>query len=320
MKTRVIVLSCVITAALCFSTASALGKTASCPCSPCKCSPCTCGGGGKGGGGKHHGKEHGHDHGSSFGAGGTVDLSGVGHRNAEPDPFATGGGEKPVAHTEEKRTTKHKEKEPTSSNFDEIRLTGNEAKEVDENPSQPPSGGSTTISDNEIKTNDSPAPETKEKPKKNKRPKPTWPKQIQDWLDARGAVSRAKSNLTNVQGDYYPALYKFYGKSAYHNKLQSAVHEACDKVANAKEAATQADKDACENARKALRDQEEKLAQDFDNSPEGKKAIEDIKDAKKAVTAAEEVEKAAAKDIDEPTQKKVLKKMDKWAKDATAAD
>jgi hypothetical protein len=319
MKTRGLVLSFAITAGLCLSIANALAKTASCPCSPCKCSPCTCGGGGKSGGGKHHGKEHRRDHGSSVGVGVDVDLSGVGHRNAEPDPFAVGGGEKPAAHTEEKRTTKHKEKEPTSSSFDEIKLTGNEAKEVDENPSQPPSGGSTTVSDNEVKTNDSPAPETKEKPKA-KKPKPTWPKPIQDWLDARAAVSTAKSNLSNAQGTYYTELHKFYGKSAYHNKLVSAKNEACDKVANAGKAATQADKDACEKARKALGDQEEKLAQDFDNSPEGKKAIADIKDAKKAVTAAEEAEKAAAKDIDEPTQKKVLKKMDKWYKDAAAAD
>lgn len=319
MRMRGLVLLCAIATAVCVSTTNALGKTAGCPCSPCKCSPCTCGGGSKSGGGKHH-DHHGNDHGSSVGVGGTVDLGRVGHRTAEPDPFAAGGGDKPVAHTEEKKTTKKPGKGPEPVSFDKIELTGNEAKEAEENPSQPPSGGSTTISDNEVKTNDSPAPETKEKPKKKKKPKPTWPKPIQDWLDARAAVSTATSNLTDVQGDYYTELYKFYGKSAYHNKLQSAVNEACDKVANAGEKATQADKDACEKARKALGDQQTKLAQDFDNSPEGKKAIADIKDAKKAVTAAEEAEKAAAKDIDEPTQKKVLKKMDKWYKDASAPD
>ena len=121
---------------------NAFAKTASCPCSPCKCSPCTCGGGGsKSSGGKsaksdshpgeregdHHRDHHGHGD-SSVGVGGTVDLSGIGHRNTEPDPFAVGGGEKPPAHTEEKRTTKRKEHEPASPTFDDIKLTGKEGK------------------------------------------------------------------------------------------------------------------------------------------------------------------------------------------------
>jgi hypothetical protein len=136
MKTRGLVLSCAIAAALCVSNTTALGKTAACPCSPCKCSPCTCGGGSKSGGskgGKHH-DHHGDDHGSSFGVGGTVDLSRVGHRAAEPDPFAAGGGEKPVAHTEEKRTAKHKDHEPKTSTFDDVKLTGKEAKDESNPP------------------------------------------------------------------------------------------------------------------------------------------------------------------------------------------
>jgi hypothetical protein len=128
MKTRGLVLLCAIATALCVSTTKALGKTAGCPCSPCKCSPCTCGGGGsKSGGGKHH-EHHGNDYSRSVGVGGTVDLSRIGHRNAEPDPFAVGGGEKSTAHTEEKRTTKLREHEPTSSTFDDIKLTGKEGK------------------------------------------------------------------------------------------------------------------------------------------------------------------------------------------------
>jgi hypothetical protein len=127
MKTRCLVLSCAIAAALCLSTTSAPGKTAGCPCSPCKCSPCTCGGSGKSGGGKHH-DHHGHDHGSNVGVGGTLDLRVIGHRESEANPFAAGDSEKPVGHTEEKRTTKRKEKEPTGSTFDEIKLTGVEGK------------------------------------------------------------------------------------------------------------------------------------------------------------------------------------------------
>ena len=121
-------ISVFVTASILFFPGVTFAKTASCPCSPCKCSPCTCGGGGsKSSGGKHHDR-HGHDHGSSFGVGGTVDLGGIGHRTSEPNPFGVGGGEKPVAHTEEKRTTKRKEHEPTGSTFDEIKLTGIEGK------------------------------------------------------------------------------------------------------------------------------------------------------------------------------------------------
>ena len=231
---RALILSISIASILIFS-GKAFAKTASCPCSPCKCSPCTCGAGGSKGG-KHHEKDRGkHDGGrAAVGVGANIDLGGVGHHEKEPDPFAVGGGGAPVAHTEEKKTTKKPGKGPEPVSFDKIELTGNEAKEVDNNPSEPPASGN-TVSDNEVKTNDSPAPEPKENPKA-KKPKPTWPKPIQDWLDARAAISTAKSNLSNAQGAYYTELYKFYGKSAYHDKLQSAVHEACDKVTKAGEA------------------------------------------------------------------------------------
>ena len=124
MKTRGLILSCAIAAALCVSTPSAPGKTAGCPCSPCKCSPCTCGGGGKGD--KHH--HHGH-HGASFGVGGSVDLGGVGQRKAEPDPFAVGGGGTNTPHTQEKHKAKTKELAvATSDPFTDIHLTGQPAK------------------------------------------------------------------------------------------------------------------------------------------------------------------------------------------------
>ena len=130
MKTRLVIFSFIATGFIFSSSAF------SCPCHPCKCSPCTCGGMGSksssGGGGKHHDHDHHghHDHsgGASVGVGVDVDLSGIGHRSREADPFAAGGGDKPVAHTEEKRITKKKEHEPTTTNFDEIKLTGIEGK------------------------------------------------------------------------------------------------------------------------------------------------------------------------------------------------
>ena len=112
------------------------GKTAGCPCSPCTCSPCTCGGGGSKGGsskhhddsGKHHDRDREHGHHGGIGVGGTVDLSGVGQRHAEPDPFAVGGGSAPVAHTEQKHKPKTSET-PTANLFSDVHLTGEQAKE-----------------------------------------------------------------------------------------------------------------------------------------------------------------------------------------------
>ena len=153
MKTRAAVFLLVGSVAIIFSS----NASAACPCHPCKCSPCTCGGssGGSKGGGKHHGKGHDHGGGSSVGVGVSVDLSGVGHRTREADPFAVGGGgDKPVTHTEEKRTTKKKEREPTTTGFDEIKLTGQEAKDENNPPNtfnvdneEPKTAGSDTTGD-----------------------------------------------------------------------------------------------------------------------------------------------------------------------------
>src|SRR6516162_4733388 len=78
--------------ALSFVVRDLAANPAGCPCSPCKCGSCHCGGGGGGGGGnKHHDEHHehhDHGHGGAAGVGGSVDLSGVGQRQREPDPFA----------------------------------------------------------------------------------------------------------------------------------------------------------------------------------------------------------------------------------------
>lgn len=166
---------------------SSFAKTAGCPCSPCKCAPCTCGGGGSksGGGGKHHDKEHGHGHhdhgGGGVGVGGTVDLGGIGHRNAEPDPFAAGGGEKPVAHTEEKRISKHKEPEPKTTSFDDIKLTGKEGK-----GDLPPQGTFNVNNDDVPKTTDA-ATELK--------------KNYDKYRDARTEWLKKQPNYANVMHD-----------------------------------------------------------------------------------------------------------------------
>jgi chromosome segregation ATPase len=61
------------------------------------------------------------------GVGANIDLSVVGRRNPETDPFAVGGP--PVAHTEEKQKPKTKEREVTPTNpFEDIKVTGKEGK------------------------------------------------------------------------------------------------------------------------------------------------------------------------------------------------
>ncbi|MGE5208303.1 MAG: hypothetical protein ACM3KL_03115, partial [Alphaproteobacteria bacterium] len=64
----------------------------------------------------HKGKQGhgGHSSHTEFGVGMDVDLSGIGQRRPEPDPFAIGGGGPPVAHTQEKpERPKNKEKQIT---------------------------------------------------------------------------------------------------------------------------------------------------------------------------------------------------------------
>jgi hypothetical protein len=134
-------------------------RTASCPCNPCACAPCTCGQS-KSGSSKpqpskstttktattktetpttqsktHEGtREHGHDHGHSHGGSGVgvsanIDLSGIGHRTAEPDPFAVRPSNQPVPHKEEKPKTPKKPREvPKTDPFTNVRLTGPQAK------------------------------------------------------------------------------------------------------------------------------------------------------------------------------------------------
>jgi hypothetical protein len=99
----------------------ALGKTASCPCSPCKCSPCTCGGGGKGDK-HHHDRERG-----SVGVGVNVDLGGVGQRKAEPNPFAA-TNPPPSSRTQEKPRTKKTDRS-IDTTFDKVELTTAKAKD-----------------------------------------------------------------------------------------------------------------------------------------------------------------------------------------------
>ena len=81
------------------------------------------------GGGKS--KSSGSGGGVGVGGGISIDLSGIGHRKREADPFAVGGGNQPVARTQKKPQTTRKPREPstnTTSDFANVELTGEKAK------------------------------------------------------------------------------------------------------------------------------------------------------------------------------------------------
>jgi hypothetical protein len=305
MKTRDLVLSCAIATALCLSTTSVLGKTASCPCSPCKCSPCTCGGSGSSKGGKHHDKEHGHGHsGSSVSVGGTVDLGVIGHRSSEPDPFAAGGGEKPVAHTQEKKTAK-KPEQSTATTFDKVELTSEKAKDTDSSDKPPGTEGGQTFNGGAVNvSNDTPTPGpgTQEKKKKiGKKKKKKWPKPIQDWVDTMHAANTAQQSLQWEQSSYYWALIGYCAKNSKHwSELRDACTEA-QKKAKA-DGATQADKDNADKVCTELKKQEDELAKDFNKTEAGQKASDKVNEAQKAADKANGEEKEAGKNIDQATK------------------
>jgi hypothetical protein len=80
-------------------------------------------------------KEHGHAYshgggGVGVGIGATVDVSGIGQRRVEPDPFAVPPQHQPVgAHTEEKPKTPKKSREMAKPDpFANVQLTGPQAK------------------------------------------------------------------------------------------------------------------------------------------------------------------------------------------------
>ena len=161
---RDLVLSIAIAAAVLIGRGGAFGRTAACPCNPCTCAPCTCGGGTSNTPTSHptktrsaksepgktatnktetrghetkREKEHGHDHGhghAEVGVSANIDLGGIGHRRAEPDPFAVPNEPVRTAQTQEKiDKPKRKPKEPAvtkSDPFANVHLTGEQAKDA----------------------------------------------------------------------------------------------------------------------------------------------------------------------------------------------
>lgn len=151
----------------------------------------------EGGRGKHHGDSHG---GLDVGIGVNVDLGGIGHRSAEPDPFAVGGPQ-PVAHTQErpeKPRTKETPREITTPNpFSNVALTGPQAKEESEPP------GPISVSNDEetppaLPPNDTFAPKTNA---------PSDP--MDDLKKAKDAYKTAEKKFFDNDPDYQAALKQY---------------------------------------------------------------------------------------------------------------
>jgi len=281
------------------------GKTASCPCNPCTCSPCTCGAGGTGKRGsgktesKHHEgdkeREHGHGH---VGVGVNVDLSGVGQRKAEPNPFAT-TSEPSVSHTQEKTTKKHTQ-ESTATTFDKIDLTNEKAKDLeesDEHAATQTGGGTVQISDETGQPNGSPVPQTQEK-KKDKR---KWPKPVQQWLDKLRVFVAANHKKFDAQSSYHTKLVEFCKKNERYNKLYYQALALGDPQAeyNLNNKNYEAERKKVEDELGKLQKQLEK---DFLQTDEGKTALKERDAAEQAEKEANNAQEEAGKYIDSATK------------------
>jgi len=185
MKMRVII-SVAIAATAFVLAGDAFARTASCPCgATCPCAPCTCGAGGSKGG-KHHEKEGGHEHGG-VGVGVNVDLSRVGQQKPEGDPFATSGGT--TSQTHERSKTKTKESGTTTDPFNDVKVTGDKAKEENNPP------GPINISDNAS------PPQTQEKPQE--KPKEKGP-------DYKAAIDKLPAGYKIEKTPDGPGFYAAY--------------------------------------------------------------------------------------------------------------
>ena len=201
--------------------------------------------------------------------------------------------------------------------FDKIELTTEKAKDLEkadeqadeEQPPMPP--GTYNISD-ETPT---PAPQTQEKPKREKKKK-KYPKAIQDWVDAMHAAEQADQKWLDQRTIYRTGLYDWAFKNSPHAKeLYQKWREAVDKAKAA--GASQADKDAVDQAWQELNKQVAALEKDYLKTDQGKADAEKLREAEKALDKAKEAEKEAEKKLPPLVDKGAIKEsenpvMGKW--------
>ena len=324
MKTPILFVCLAIGAGFIFSS-----NAIACPCHPCTCSPCTCGGGGggkSGGGGKHH-DEHGHhgDHhgGGGVGIGGTLDLSGIGHQNGEPNPFSVGGGESHHASTEEKpksKTSKHET--PVSNPFQDVKLTGGKAK-------SPPSltNGAVPVS------NDSPVPASsptgsrtgKEKdevvpvagdlgpatPEEKKQAAQQrfrelldkLPEVVGDWWRAHQSTEGEKSTLAAARDLYEKEMLRYCEGFKVYRNAQKRADEANQKATGTNVTPQiEAEKNSAAEALKKLQD---KLEKEF-RQDAGAELFQRVVDDEKRLRNREEYENEKGANVDQTTKDTVI--------------
>lgn len=195
--------------------------------------------------------------------------------------------------------TKKKIDQGVDTIFEKIELTTAKAKDLEEPETYAQTkmtGGTFENSDTQGESTESPPPTTQEKPKKEKKKK-KWPKPIQDWLDKKDAADKIKKD---GQDAYNAEKKKFFDKSKHHAELEKARDDA-KKKAEAP-GATQQDKDNYKEALKELEKNETELQKEFNQTSQGKLAVNDLhkseREAQKAEDAAKDAEKKLPPGID----------------------
>jgi len=178
--------------------------------------------------------------------------------------------------------------------FEKIELTTEKAKDLEKpetegetTPAMPP--GTVEV------TNDTPAPQTEEKPKKEKKKK-KWPKPIQDWLDKHYAADKAHREWGKKKMTYLNKLWDYIKKNSPHTQELRDKAEAARKKAN-EPGSSQADRDAADTAEKEVKKQMDELEKDYQKTPEGKGEFDKVHEAEKVKGSADDAEKEAEKKL-----------------------
>ncbi|MFZ3377182.1 MAG: hypothetical protein WA183_16665, partial [Chthoniobacterales bacterium] len=228
-----------------------------------------------------------------------VDLSGVGQRKPEPNPFGPTEQPPPTTKTQEKTTKRHTQ-EPIPTTFDKIELTTEKAKDVEKTNENPPSqtgGGTVQISDETGQGEGSPPPQTQDK-KKDKR---KWPKPVQQWLDKLRVFVAANHKKFDAQSSYHTKLVEFCKKNERYNKLYYQALALGDPQAeyNLNNKNYEAERKKVEDELGKLQKQLEK---DFLQTDEGKTALKERDAAEQAEKEANKAQEEAGKYIDSATK------------------
>jgi hypothetical protein len=189
--------------------------------------------------------------------------------------------------------------------FQNVKLTGEEGK-----------GSTAEVSDQRGESTESPPPQTQEKPKEKTESPPSqtqekpkekfkWPKAVQDWLDKRKAAHNAFVAKQDALWHYNLVKEEFFRfKSKHWLELREKDRDAFNKAQTV--GATQQDHAAHRDAVKELQKLEKELEKDFVQTPEGKEASGNVREAEKTAKQADDAAKEAGKNIPQESRNAIL--------------